>query len=84
MNEPTTVRPIALLEEQVKAPRVRSIAARSPTAAWQLLSPEEQRRLMDYVERAQGWAAKATLDATCYIVSKQRKGERPGRVSMAS
>jgi hypothetical protein len=64
-------------------PRVRSIAARSPNAAWQLLTPDEQRRLLDYVERAQGWAVKATLDATCSTVSKQRKGERPGRVSMA-
>ncbi len=67
----------------MEAPRVRSIAARSPMATWQLLSPEEQRRLLDYVERVQGWAAKATLDATCSTVSKQRKGERPGRVCLA-
>jgi hypothetical protein len=67
----------------VEALRVRSIAARSPMAAWQLLSPEEQQLLLDYVDRAQGWAAKAIPDATCYTLSKQRKGERPDRVSMA-
>jgi hypothetical protein len=67
----------------VEAPRVRSIAARSPMAAWQLLSPEEQQLLLDYVERAQGWAAEATLDATCYTTSKPRKGEQAVTVSMA-
>jgi hypothetical protein len=63
--------------------RVRSIAARSPTAAWQLLNQEEQRRLLDYVERAQGWVAEATLDAAAYTTSKKRKGEQACRVSLA-
>jgi len=67
----------------VETPRVRSIAARSPTAAWQLLSPKEQHRLLDYVERAQGWAVKATLDATCKTTSKPRKGEQAVTVSKA-
>jgi hypothetical protein len=65
----------------VETPRVRSIAARSPTGACQLLSPEEQHRLLDYVERAQGWAVKATFDATCKTTSKPLKGEQAVTVS---
>ena len=51
--------------------------------AWQLLSQNEQHRLLAYVEKTKAWEAVPPLDAACYNISKQRKVERLSRLSMA-
>jgi hypothetical protein len=65
----------------MKVPCVRSIAARSPGAAWQLLTSDERRRLLAYIERAQAWETSPSLDAACYSTNKYWKGELSAMVS---
>ena len=64
-------------------PCVRSIAARSPGAAWQLLTLDEQRRLLVYIEKTKVWAAEPSMDAAWYSTTKHWKGEPTGRVLTA-